>query len=68
MSSKMMTIPVKCPFCHKEYTVEVPTDGYNRWIGGELIQRAMPEVSADDREALVSGICSDCWNIFGGDC
>ena len=64
----MLVINVKCPFCHKEYTVEVPADGYNRWMAGELIQRAMPEVSADVREALISGICRDCWNWCGGDC
>lgn len=68
MSSKMMTIPVKCPFCHKQYAVEVPADGYIRWKRGELIQRAMPDVSPDDCEALISGICRDCWNWFGGDC
>lgn len=64
----MLVINVKCPLCHKEYTVEVPADGYVRWNGGELIQDAMPDVSPDDREALISGICRDCYNWCGGDC
>lgn len=63
----MIEVNVKCPFCGKEYTVRVPEEGYNRWQAGELIQLAMPTVSPEDREALISGICENCWiNTFGG--
>jgi hypothetical protein len=64
----MLTINVTCPFCDKEYQVEVPEEGYNRWVNGELIQRAMPDVAPEVREALISGICENCWaDMFGGD-
>lgn len=63
----MVEITVQCPFCGKEYSVEVPEEGYNKWVAGELIQRAMPDVSPEVREALISGICENCWaNTFGG--
>lgn len=63
----MMTVSVKCPFCGKEYEVEVPEEGYNRWQNGELIQVAMPDVAPEVREALISGICESCWiDTFGG--
>lgn len=64
----MITVNVKCPFCGKDYEVEVPKDGYEAWQRGELIQVAMPDVSPEIREALISGICETCWiNTFGGD-
>jgi hypothetical protein len=66
--AKTIKIDITCPFCGKEYQVEVPEDGYNRWLDGELIQRAMPTVVPEDREALISGICTECWDkTFGGE-
>ena len=63
----MLEIDVKCPICGKEYTVKVPETGYKRWQDGELIQLAMQTVSPEDRESLISGICTTCWiNMFGG--
>lgn len=63
----MIEITITCPFCGKEYTVEVPEDGYEKWQAGEFIQNAMPNVSPEVREALISGICENCWiNMFGG--
>ena len=68
MNNNTIEVRVRCPFCGKTYEVTVPEDGYRRWQDGELIQRAMPEVSPTDREALISGICEECWNkTFGGD-
>jgi hypothetical protein len=29
---------------------------------GELIQRAMPDVSEDERELLISGVCGQCFD------
>jgi hypothetical protein len=37
-----------------------------RWQGGEVIQKVMPHLSADDREFLMTGITADEWeNAFG---
>jgi hypothetical protein len=39
-----------------------------RWEGGELIQDAMPYLSAGERELLISGICETCFDkIFGSE-
>jgi len=51
-------------------TAQIPVLGpdYDRWQNGELIQNAMPYLSADDREVLISGVCGTCFdNMFGGD-
>ena len=55
-----------CPFCTEEWEASVPTEGYQKWIGGELIQKAMPTVPAATREWLISGMCPECQDaIFG---
>lgn len=64
-----------CPFCTKRTEVQVDEGRYAAWqhdwkSGGPLcyIQVAMPELSADDREVLISGTCPECWErVFGGD-
>ena len=55
-----------CPFCDKLYMGSFPTDGYAKWMGGELIQKAMPTVPATSREWLINGICPECQErVFG---
>ena len=46
--------------------IAVTQEQIDAWIGGELIQKAMPNVSAEDREFLMTGITPEEWNeIFG---
>ena len=60
------TIEKTCPFCGKTYESSFPSEGYGKWMGGELIQKAMPAVPATVREWLISGICLGCQSsIFG---
>ena len=55
-----------CPFCSEAHIVEVRKEDYDAWLNGELIQNAMPYLTPDDREILISGICPDCWEkMFG---
>ena len=59
-------LEVRCPLCRGISNIIVPTEGFDRWRKGELIQHAMPKVSAEIRETLISGICGDCQkDIFG---
>lgn len=63
----MVEISCVCAICGKGRTVKVSKVGYDRWLKGELIQNALPELSVDDRELLMSGICGECFDkIFGG--
>ena len=56
----------QCPMCKEVYYVTLPLDGYKKWQEGELIQNAFPNMSADNREKLITGICSECWDkAFG---
>lgn len=53
---------VPCRVCHTEHTISAPIADIKRWRQGELIQNAMPYLSAHTRELLISGICGDCFN------
>lgn len=52
---------VHCPGCEILSHVMVPTLGAARWIEGESIQDAMPELTPSQRELLISGLCDRCY-------
>ena len=59
-------IEMECPFCGAEHSVEVDLAGFEAWQNGELIQKAMPNLSGTEREQLISQICPNCQaKIFG---
>jgi hypothetical protein len=35
-----------------------------RWLDGEHIQDVMPELSASERELLISGMHGECWDVM----
>lgn len=53
-----MLITRKHIFTGKESSMEIPVtqEQLNKWKNGELIQNAMPNISADQREFLISGM------------
>ena len=55
---------IQCPLCKKFTTLELPFEGFLEWKAGTNIQEAMPEVPAEVREQLISGICPSCWDIM----
>ena len=59
-------VSIICPFCGEHHAVEVNLAQYEAWQNGELIQRAMPNLSATEREQLISHICPNCQaEVFG---
>lgn len=64
----MISIKKKCVICGTEKEIKVSKVGHARWLQGALIQDALPELSVDDRELLMSDICSKCFDsIFKED-
>ena len=53
---------IKCMLCKKEHIIDMPRSGYDAWCRGVPIQDALPTLSADDRELLISGICGKCYD------
>lgn len=61
--AQVMDIHVTCPCCGKEQVVTVDVNRYEAWRRGELmIQHALPDLTPDQREVLLSGICPECWD------
>lgn len=59
----MITIKRTCPFCGKlrAKELDVTRQQMDDWEHGKMIQYAMPNLTADEREHLLTGICSGCW-------
>ena len=55
-------VSVTCPFCGKESFLTLSANDFEAWQNGELVQNAFPYLDANERELLVSGICSECWD------
>lgn len=62
---KVMT--KRCIVCSEPGHLVVPAAGYDAWERGELIQRALPELTNEQREQLISGTHSRCWSVLNPD-
>lgn len=58
---KTIKLEIKCILCHKLQVIEVSETGYTLWKLGKPIQYSLPELYVDERELLISGICSNCF-------
>jgi len=57
-----------CVFTGTPYIVRnIPEAQWQKYLNGELVQRAFPTMSADDREFLISGISPAGWKETFGD-
>ena len=66
MISDAVTVIVGCIKCAEAQHITVGHADLDAWQGGKSIQNAMPYLSADDREILISGICGECFDkIYG---
>ncbi len=67
----MTTIDVMCPpcpNCRRTSILTVPAEGYRQWRDdGTLIQHALPELDADQRELLITGTHAHCWESMWAD-
>ena len=62
----------ECVICGANHDVVIPDElfnatmvGLSQWQSGEyLIQEALPFLSDDDREILISGIGAECWKVM----
>src|SRR5690349_10756737 len=53
---------VPCRRCGQITVVPCTDEQLERWRGGALIQDAMPNLSPDEREVLISGFCGKCFD------
>jgi len=61
-------VAVDCVQCKETQHITVGTADLMIWEYGELIQNAMPYLTAGQREILISGVCETCFdNMFAGE-
>lgn len=67
MPTQTVIVEATCARCGTKRTVIVPAAGYKLWTSGQArIQDALPMLSADEHELLMSHICSSCFDkLFG---
>lgn len=62
----MMTVEKMCQECQKNVKLQVRKRDFIAYQNGAFVQNAFPYLSDGDRELLVSGICSSCFDeLFG---
>jgi len=52
---------------HTRFIPGLTQDAIKAWEDGTLIQDAMPNISVDDREFIMSGITPEEWSAILGD-
>lgn len=71
MSTTEQTVVVetrRCTVCGKGGRVRMRKAAYDAWRAGGHIQTVAPELSADEREQLISGTHGPCWvELMGPD-
>lgn len=59
-----------CPFCGKNHGISLTGDQVIRIASflkkqEKSIQDEFPDLTADQREFILTGICSECWDQMG---
>jgi hypothetical protein len=57
-------------FTGKTHTLNIPVtqDQIDKWNNGELIQKAMPNLTSDEREFIKTGVTKEEWEeTFGNE-
>jgi len=56
---------IPCKFCGKSYLITYSRYDMVEWLSGsKTIQDAMPYLSADEREILISDTCGSCFDAL----
>jgi hypothetical protein len=59
---------ITCGICGSGYSIACSEEQYRQYLAREKnIQDIFPELSADIRELLLSGICGTCYDKLCGD-
>jgi hypothetical protein len=67
--SNLIAVKTKpCCVCNEYEVWSLDRDLVDRWQGGENIQKVFPDMSASEREILITGIHPACWDkLFPGE-
>ena len=59
---------IRCIKCNKYHSISCTIDQYDQWKAGTYIQWAMPHLTVNERELMISKICGECFDkMYSGD-
>jgi hypothetical protein len=64
MSNTTVVTSPPCQLCHKTSDFTLDAEKVERWRAGEFIQDVFPELTANQREQIISGVHPKCWDIL----
>jgi hypothetical protein len=70
VSASADTVVVKtlrCMECGQSSLIELDASAFARWQAGAFVQDAFPDMSAPERETLITGTHSACWDAIFAD-
>ncbi len=59
-----MKVTITCKSCSETFEIEYMKKDHNAWKSGMVIQKAMPYLSLDERELLITGNCGTCFDTM----
>lgn len=68
MAGVKLNIGYTCSECHETTKLSLDREKYEEWTHGALIQNVFPNLTEDQRELMISGICGKCFDsLFYGE-
>lgn len=64
--SNLVDYNARCPFCGDLNIIKVPEESLQAYNNGVLAQNAFPNLTAAEREMIITGICPKCWDYYFG--
>jgi len=61
MATVKAQLRTTCPLCGQDHFVDLDEEQYEKYLTAQRISD-IPRLSTDERELLISGICSECWD------
>jgi hypothetical protein len=55
---------MQCRKCKRDVQISATSEQIAEWQAGKLIQDAMPNVPAGEREMFITKICDDCFKAI----
>lgn len=57
-----ITVNITCRLCKNNYPITAKLNDLLAWKAGTLIQQALPYLTIDQRELLISNTCNNCYH------
>ena len=67
VSEKKFVVWRTCVECRRRLLFSCSVAGFLEWRKGKCIQDALPELTTEQREILISGLCGTCFDTYCGE-